>query len=56
MRPIGLVLSLFKCPVASGAAIPISDNEAPLSVHGSAAAIRNSCRYHQEKRCTPAPR
>ena len=44
-----------KFPVARGTVIPISDNEALLWVHGSAAAIRNNWRYYQGKRRIPAP-
>lgn len=42
-------------PVARGTVIPVSDNEALLWVHGSAAAIRNNWRYYQGKRRIPAP-
>ncbi len=44
-----------KFPVARGTVIPMSDNEALLWVHGSAAAIRNNWRYYQGKRRIPAP-
>ncbi len=44
-----------KFPVARGTVIPVSEHEALLWVHGSAAAIRNNWRYYQGKRRIPAP-
>lgn len=44
-----------KFPVARGTVIPVSQYEALLWVHGSAAAVRNNWRYYQGKRRIPAP-
>lgn len=52
---VGGQVQVDKFPVERGTVIPISDNEALLWVHGSAAAIRNNWRYYQGKRRIPAP-
>ncbi len=52
---VGSEVQVDKFPVARGTVIPVSDYEALLWVHGSAAAIRNNWRYYQGKRRIPAP-
>lgn len=42
-------------PVARGTVIPVTDDEAFLWVHGSAAAVKNGWKYYQGKRRIPAP-
>jgi len=52
---VGSQVQVDKFPVARGTVIPVSEYEALLWVHGSAAAIRNNWRYYQGKRRIPAP-
>jgi hypothetical protein len=48
-------LQVDRFPVPRGTVIPISEQEALLWVHGSAAALKPGWRYYQGKRRIPAP-